>query len=405
MKKYKYTQLLEISLALALEKIERLENSKPPLIPDEDPVVPYTMIKAPPYQYPDNFKITYGTDPKKDGVVSDKVTFTSGYAGSVQSSPNVVNIPKNGRTGEILANLETTPNSVKATFRKNNSPENEAYFATMKQVQEEVANYPESKRAGVLSITSEARQGDEDYLDLEAIRKMEPQTTTGEMISSLLEYEPDDVKLPPYLARVKPHLPETIAWCHKTLEGYPPVSEMIDKLKAKLELGNQALGKKLKVGKDTIVSWRSNPQQFHNPYKIVNLIALYNEHFSVPEFWSAISSFEQGQQSTLSETSVGCIKVGEEIITEKPTPPLSVAPPKALQKVPRLMQHTDSVELLNIPQRALNALQAVSIRTMGDLVQWPEEGLKNIRGLGDKSFKEIVNKTLKAGFRFTRLGK
>lgn len=355
MKKYKYTQLLEISLAFALEKIERLENSKPPLIPDEDPVV--LNLKRSQQNSPyftDPYKLIFGID------------------------------PKNGRTGEILDNLETTPNSVKATFRKNNSPENEAYFATMKQVQEEVANYPESKRAGVLS---------------------EPGQDPAEDIRNFLEYDPGDVRLPPYLARVKPHLPETIAWCHKTLEGYPPVSEMIDKLKAKLELGNQALGKKLKVGKDTIVSWRANPQQFHNPYKIVNLIALYNEHFSVPEFWSAISSFEQGQQSTLSETSVGCIKVGEEIITEKPTPSLSVAPPKALQKIPRLMQHTDSVELLNIPQRALNALQAVSIRTMGDLVQWTEEGLKNIRGLGDKSFKEIVNKTLKAGFRFTRLGK
>jgi len=117
------------------------------------------------------------------------------------------------------------------------------------------------------------------------------------------------------------------------------------------------------------------------------------------------SYFAQGQQSALSETSVGCIKVGEEIITEVPAKPLVVAPPKSLQRVPRLLQHTDSIELLQLPQRALNALQAVSVRTIGDLVQWTEEGLKNVKGLGDKSFKEVVNKTLKAGFRFTRLGK
>ena len=139
MKKYKYTQLLEMSLAFALEKIERLENSKPPLIPDEDPVV-------------------------KDFSQQREILIEGLGWG------------KSEKTGEFLANLETTPYSVKATFRKNNSPENEAYFATMKQVQEEVANYPESKRAGVLSITSEAQPGEEDYLDLEAIREFDPKS-------------------------------------------------------------------------------------------------------------------------------------------------------------------------------------------------------------------------------------
>ena len=58
-----------------------------------------------------------------------------------------------------------------------------------------------------------------------------------------------------------------------------------------------------------------------------------------------------------------------------------------------------SIDEMYLSVRSHNALRRAGIQTIGDLIEWLNEGtLKNIRNLGAKSFREIQTKILVYGF-------
>ena len=58
-----------------------------------------------------------------------------------------------------------------------------------------------------------------------------------------------------------------------------------------------------------------------------------------------------------------------------------------------------SIEELALSVRSYNALRRANVTTLGDLMERLNEGgLKSIRNLGDKSFREIQTKMLVFGF-------
>lgn len=64
------------------------------------------------------------------------------------------------------------------------------------------------------------------------------------------------------------------------------------------------------------------------------------------------------------------------------------------------MNRNNGIEELGLSVRAFNALAKSGIRTVGDLSLKTEKRIKKIRGLGEKSFREIVEKMEELGLKF-----
>lgn len=407
MKKYKYTQLLEISLGLALEKIERLENSKPPLIPDKDPKPVGTVNWGPSEKAehtltdlettPNSVKATWIKQPKSWPYTEPHVSYHK--AGDSYS----LNVPEvrirkamfydaDGNLVKVEGTLPCSgPNTT--NYKKSDFPEG-------------LNLTPKDFTAGPLEMVISSINHS-DYPDIEAIRNMESQVPKGELVSSLLDYEPKTT-----FPVKRPHQPETVEWCRRILEDFPKPGAMITLLKDKLGVTRDQLAKLLNVGKGTITDWSKNPEQYYNPYKLENLTKLYDEHFPkeqpedsgpmTPERLAAFRALKP-QDNIFEETLVPFVKGEDDIILQKPLKENPVVYPASAKRPPRLLNHNDQVTRLQLSQRTLNALERAHIITVGDLVGYTESALKKLKGLGNKSFKEVVNATLKAGFRFTRL--
>lgn len=384
MKKYKYTQLLEISLGLALEKIERLENSKPPLIPDKDPEIRVPDFK----QDPDFTRIWNRNDLSPTGF---RVHY--GESGETSSAETEVQIRKamfydaNGNLVKVEGNIPCSEPNI-TNYKKSDFSEG-------------LSLTPKGFTSGPLEmvISSHTPSGiqwhpapGEKGVDLDELREL--------------------VKTEKTFPIKRPHQPETIEWCRRILEDFPKPGAMITLLKDKLGVTRDQLAKLLNVGKGTITDWSKNPEQYYNPYKLENLTKLYDEHFPkeqpedsgpmTPESLAAFRALKP-QDNIFEETLVPFVKGEDDIILQKPLKENPVVYPASAKRPPRLLNHNDQVTRLQLSQRALNALEKAHIATIGDLIGYTESALKKLKGLGCKSFKEVVNATLKAGFRFTRL--
>lgn len=61
------------------------------------------------------------------------------------------------------------------------------------------------------------------------------------------------------------------------------------------------------------------------------------------------------------------------------------------------INESDSIECLNLSNRAKNALLRIDVKTVGDLISL-NEPLNKIGGLGNKTIEEIQNAVKAAGF-------
>ena len=51
-----------------------------------------------------------------------------------------------------------------------------------------------------------------------------------------------------------------------------------------------------------------------------------------------------------------------------------------------------SIDSIGLSVRAVNALHRIEVHTVGDMLQYDEEKLMNVRNLGQKSVQEILGK-------------
>lgn len=98
---------------------------------------------------------------------------------------------------------------------------------------------------------------------------------------------------------------------------------------------------------------------------------------------------------------VDYFETGRYIPQEQPQP---LAPAAEMEK-PQVAQATISmpVEAMKLSTRLLKALQAEGVATVGEILEKSEEEVKNIRNLGDASFKELSEKLEELGLEIDLL--